>query len=196
MEIRKFAQRKITGRRDFELTEDGIFVKESEFGNKRKYLVPYESLGTEKIEITTFSKRLAWAAFITTCIFVLFFAGWMTTHKDLGIMLFWGSTALMCGTYLFISWQKYIVYAGENATLIFYADIPSKEQLEAFIADVDEARKNYLLSKYAYSQSQTAPDQIMKLTWLRNNGALSEDEFERMKQRIVTNFEIDGNLPL
>lgn len=149
--LRKFSQRKFIGKHDFELAEGGILVKTSEFGVTRKFAVQFESLGNEKTEITLYSKRLAWATFITTCLCLLFVAGWMATGKDANLMVFWGILAFSCGLILFLTWQKYLVYGGEHARIAFYADVPSREQLEAFIADIQETKNSYLLAKYAYS---------------------------------------------
>jgi hypothetical protein len=196
---KKFSQLKLGGKRSFELSERDISVKELGFFEQQEYRIPFELLGDKRFEITTYSKVAAWSTLIMICIFLLFFITWITKSDDFALIIavLMGIITFFVGLRLFLSWQKLVVYGGEGSNVVFYADVPSKEQVDAFIADIEQCKKEYLLQKYSYAaESNSIADQMLKLTWLKNSGALSEDEFNRIKQRVIDGFEVDGNFSL
>jgi hypothetical protein len=188
-EIRKLDQKKLVGKRSFALVDDGVHVKQAEWFSSQDFMVPFEVIGKHQHKKMIYSKGWLGAAilFLILCTVTAaseFSGKGFSVEK--GAYILHGGIALFCAVIAALSRRKLIIYGGKDGPLAFYEGKPSKEKLEAFIEELEIRKRSYLLGKYAYNDRTTSKaDELAKIAWLKDQGVITEAEFEKLKQDIL-----------
>jgi len=186
-------QKKIIGKRSFLLVEDGVFINQREWFSSQKYKVLFDVMDNSKVETTIYSKGwlIATILFLGLCLInvgELFFG---RKADAIEALLFFGIFSFLSAVVLFLSFRRVLVYGGQYEPLVFYANNPSKEKLNSFLTELERRRNAYLLGKYAYGQrSFSRADELSKLAWLKEQGVLTAEEFEKLKQRTIDDTDM------
>ncbi len=189
MNTKTFVQSCLRGRRKFELQHDGIVVQDHHLFSHQEYKIPFEAISLNRVRKTEYTKLFLWGMCIS--LFLATFLGieslLLRKHDLIESTWFYGVLAIVCGGLLFYSRQKNIHYPSEFGTLIFFEGVPSKSALEDFLNELERCHQNYMMDKYGStpSRSESVGDELARLFWLKERGALTEAEFQRLKSKII-----------
>ena len=187
METEKLNQRRFLNRREYILGDSHIAIKEGNLLSSQVYKIKYENISDEEFEISTYSKPLFWATIIFSSLSILLFLVRLT-DGDVGdnAELIWAGFAVLFGLFLWNSRKHFVGFKGYEQPLLFYKDKPSAKELKSFIEQFDQKRNQYLRENYLTdNQYASASDEIQKLAWLKQNGALTQEEFENLKRQAI-----------
>ena len=104
---------------------------------------------------------------------------WLFVHK-------W--TSLISTVFLLLLWDSWRHYRGihtHGGPLVFEIRRRSRAELERFLGELENRRIAHVRSHVLAGGGSDA-DELRKLVWLKNEGAITDEEFERLKQRILT----------
>jgi hypothetical protein len=173
----------------FEIDRDGIIYTEKKPFTQSKYKIPFERIKDEEIYATLCDK--GWL--LMTIIFGLMtgivmlaniadYAYWLTylMLSLLGLFLFWKSKI----TY-------YVIDCNEDEELAFFENKPTRHEYEQFVEELKQTRKEYLLNSYIrrinYDKVEDPTYELSSLAQLKENGYITDEEFEQVKKEILNN---------
>lgn len=168
-------------RKWFEIGADGLSVRYKNLLGGSEYYVKFEQLGVKTIK--TKSGNIAWliAGFFALGIGVLLLVDELGKEKpEYDSSLFYLVAGALCFfTYLFTFKRIFHLTRVDNTNAIaFLIDKPSKKELQDFIQQLKDKRKDYLLAKYGLLTSMLPYEQQhQNLLWLNNIEALSHEEY-------------------
>jgi hypothetical protein len=190
MNTKTFVQSCLRGRRSFELHYDGIVVLEHHLFSHQEYKIPYESISMNRVCKTECTKLFLWATilFLFLTAFLAIESVLLRKFDSIEATLFYGALAILCGGLFLYSRQHVIIYPSEFGTLFFFEGVPSKSALEEFLNDLELWHRNYMMDKFGPSlpQGESVGDELARLFWLKERGALTDEEFNRLKGKIIT----------
>jgi hypothetical protein len=190
MEDQVLVQRYFLHWMKFEVISDGVQVTESSILVRHKYKIRFENISFDPEEVTVSSKFYFWAtaALITLAIIVLvlYLAG-QDVHAESALI--WAILAAGFGVGYLTSRKRFYVYGSKTESgdpLVVYQNKPSKVSMERFIDEVRKHRQIYLRKHYLFSSSESSVENtIEKLNWLKNQNAITEEEYEKLKKDTV-----------
>jgi hypothetical protein len=179
-------QERFVKRFAFQLEPDAIAVIEQDGPTKRSYRVPFESLDPAPVDVTIWSKPRLWATGVFLALSVLMLVVQLQGGDvESGAALFYASCAALATVLFLRSRQSYVVLKGTPG-LVLMKDRPTAQAMTAFIATVQERRRQYLAEHYLLGTHEGALiDALHKLEMLRKEGTVSDAEFEILKADIV-----------
>lgn len=182
-----FSQRRFFTKLTFRLEPAFVHVTERELTSSRSYVVPYENISAEPVEVMISSRRWLVAAIILVLLTILV-AGSALRGDDVeaGAWLFWGTFAALAGITYYVSRSSYLVFRSGEPPLVVMKDRPSRAALDQFLQEVQQ-RKTLYLAQAAMTQvrGSSAADALQKLAYLRQLGVLNEEEFAVLKADIL-----------
>jgi len=191
----KLYQRCFLTQNTYTLAEGGILVNEKRAFSSKKYMVPFENIAAERTEISYSSAIWFWAMLILWSLsiltLVLLFLG-----KDVDSLAyaFWGFLAVIATIIYLYSRTSHVILVAGQPGLILHKNVPSKEEMEAFIETVNIAKKNYLTQHYLIGTSDASKaDAIHKLSWLKEHGIITQSDFDILKRDIVDSAKGESN---
>lgn len=177
-------QRRLLKTKEFKIVENGVRYFEKGPGNSLEGLYRFEDIGTDKISQKITKKGWLYGAIFLFLLSVILFVDELGgSDVESGAGLFYFSFAIVClGLYFFTS-ADYMYLTGDNmAPIQFFRSKPNPENVENFIDEVLNARKIYLKNKYAKVDPDIpAQDQIYSFINLREQGIITKEEFENLK---------------
>lgn len=182
-----FSQRRFFTRLTFRLEPAFVHVTERELTSSRSYVVPYENISAEPVEVMVSSRRWLVAAIILGLLTILVAASALRGGDvEAGAWLFWGTFAALAAIAYYVSRSSYLVFRSGEPPLVVIRDRPSKAALDQFLREVQERKKLYL-AQAALTQvsGSSAADALHKLAHLRQLGVLNEAEFAVLKADIL-----------
>lgn len=197
MDSTRLEQRHFFTRLTYQIIDNGIAATERTIFTPKKYKVPFENISLEATEVTVSSKFRFW-------VMIIFFSLALMTgllklfSQDVGggAYLIWMALGIIAGVSFLLSRETFLVYGSGELTLVVYKDKPTPEALAAFVDEVQCKKHDYLLQHYLLDTTvSSSVDAIHKLTWLRNEGAITDKEFEILKAEVVQNSRWGGSLP-
>jgi hypothetical protein len=178
--------------RTYILDDEAVLVKESHFLSRSNYKVPYATLSNEKFEMTVYSKVWLWLTVIPLLFcFVVFLGEFLQGGTDglLAIGLY-GTFALFFGVLFYHSMEKVVGFQADDGPLVFSAGKPSQPELDRFLKELSDRKETFLRNQYLQPGCGHSPaDELQKLMWLRDQGALTPLEFDKLKQDVVFGVE-------
>ena len=179
-----FKQRRFLRRHQYMVVNDGVNVTENWVSGSTKYKVAFEDIPRDASEVTVSSKGyLIFAAFlavlaIATAVMMLF-----GQNVQLSTPLIWAFLAGCSGALFFLSRQHFLVFQSpeKKDSLILFKDNPSREELEQFIIKLQKRKNDYLRKMYVREDGLPLADSIRNLTWLKEQGVITPEEYEHMK---------------
>ena len=178
-------QKYLLSRRTYRLGEDAVSVEESGPLAKKKFVILYESVPRDAVEVTFRSR--GWRALLYVAI-VIFGSTVFAANNDLlkePVALFWGLILIATAIRYLTSKATYLVFHSETPALVFQKDRPTEEAVSAFIVALQERKASHLRERFLDGSGSTPASEIHKLAWLKQQGAISDDEFARLKRSVI-----------
>jgi hypothetical protein len=163
---------------EYTLKEKELLVKEASLLKRRSFSVPFEMIPNDFVEVSTSStgalSLLGLAALI----------GLSQLQAGQGASFLWA--VLPLGIWYWASRVTYLVYNCGDRSLVLFKDSPSEEAVEEFIETVQNQKQAYLRATYVGTQTGSLADELRKLSWLKDNDALTQEEFDQMKASLLS----------
>jgi len=177
-------QKGLTSKTVFELRSDSVGIEMKGLWGSKRLSVPFDSIPREPFEVSVRSR--GWR-FIFYMSIVVMLSTMFASNNDLvsrNVLEFWTAVALVCGLRYWFSRRHYL---GFNSTpsLVFEKSKPTKAQFDAFIEALGFQKAESLRTQALSMHAATPADEIHKLAWLKDLGAISETEFARLKGAVV-----------
>lgn len=187
----KLEQKQGLRRRTFEVVGDQIKLMYKTSSETKEWTVNLDSIGN-KILIEKKSRKggiLLGGFFLA---FGIFFIAVNLADKENTLAL-WAWIAIGA-FYLFLSILIFAVplknelhITGGYSQLTFFLESPSREEVDRFVEKLMLKSKKLILERYSKIDPDIPEETMMnQLIWLRNNGMLSEIEFEEKKNEYKT----------
>jgi len=101
-------------------------------------------------------------------------------------MVFWGVLGMIAGLSYWNSRKTYCVFGAGSRPLVLLKNRPDERRFAAFAAEVQRHREEWLSAAFPGKSSEDSmADELMRLTWLKERGSISEEEFERLESRLM-----------
>ncbi|MEM1270371.1 MAG: hypothetical protein AAGI08_10020, partial [Bacteroidota bacterium] len=137
-------QRQLFTRFDFELSGEGVLVNEQELARTRTYLVPFENIAAQPVEVTVWSKPALWFAFVFVALGTLFGILWAAgVGVPANASVFWGVLGLVALVALAGSRRSYQVFQAAQPPLVLMKAQPSEQSVNAFVRTVQRYKRRY-----------------------------------------------------
>jgi hypothetical protein len=178
-------QKGLVSRTTFVLQGDAVSVDEASPFAKRKYIVLYESIPRDPVEVTLRSKLWRFILYLAV---VIFGSAVFASNNELlarPVLIFWGIVLLAALIRYAVSKTTYLIFQSGTPALVFRRNRPSEAAVQAFIARVQERKAEHLRTRFLDAQGTTPAAEIHKLAWLKEQGAISDEEFARLKRAVV-----------
>ncbi len=169
--------RHLVNRKSFTLQDTGVLVEEKTMFKRRRFKIPFESIPTEGVEVTTNSKVAFTAAALLSVFGVLQMVGGLTPAYLL--------VAIPFAVWYALSKSHYIVYDCGGPVLLFYKNIPAEDEVTNFLQLMQQQKQDYLRKNYPPTRSENLIEDLQRLAYLKNSGSLTEEEFTRMKAALL-----------
>lgn len=187
-----FRQKRWFQRRVVELDADGIRVTIRSLGERAAFSVVYESVLREPIEFSDLRQRTPVFAGIAFAVGLLSFITALRTPDEgaawVGTIV---GAALVIGAVVDRLLQRFprvqmLQLSEGNPALIVWLERPSRGEVDSFVAELSERTADYLRRTYGTAAPHDSKvGQLERLAKLREDGAISDEEFESLKLEIV-----------
>lgn len=177
-------QKKIFKRKYFELRDEEIFVEEKIFLKTKRFTVNYQNISSNRIETIVSSKVKFWLMIILIALSLFISISESPgTGKEIKNALFYGVFAFIISISYFFSREKVIVFKAIPDDIILFANKSSLKDVNKFCDKLLENKNEYL--KFYFSQSQAKTTELERLLWLKENEAITDDEYIKLKNEII-----------
>jgi hypothetical protein len=178
-------------RREFVLHRDQVLVRTAGWDEASEYSVSLESLAPRPYRVANGPRWLgglaAFSLLVALAAPLALGAGQIAAALSLV-----GALAFLClGGAYYLSFRSWVVLPGTEMDLLFFASQPAPESVGAFVEAVLEQREDLLSERDGGDADQTMVDDLERLSWLGEQGFLTEDEIEVLKERL-TGLGADG----
>jgi hypothetical protein len=182
-----FTQRRFLTSFRFELVGNGVMVTEKGLTYSRTYRVPFENIPQEHEAVTISSKlRLVVTGILATLAVATGAVSLSGGDAESAAPVFYGALAIVAGLSFLLSKKSYLVFKSAEPPLVVMKDRPTAQAMTAFLEELHQHRTAYLRQQYLIGAHESATaDAIHKLHWLRQQGAISDSEFDALKAEIV-----------
>jgi len=172
----------------YTLDEDAVVVREAGPLRRSRYRVPYVTLASERFETTVYSKLWLGLAIVTflACLTVFIGEGFAASADGWTTVLVYGLLTVLFGMLAYHSWQRIVGFESETLPLVFRVDKPTPQKLEAFLGELLNRKTAYLRQHYLVQTLGSSPtDELQKLVWLKERGAINDEEYDLLKLRVI-----------
>jgi hypothetical protein len=178
-------QRGLLSRTSFLLQEDSVSVEETSPFWRKRYVALYESIPRDPVELTLRSR--GWKRILYVAVVILGSTVFAANNDLVGrpVFLFWAVFFVVAALRYATSKRTYLVFQSGTPALVFLKNRPSGVAVQEFIARLQERKAERLRGQLLDAQGVTPAGEIHKLAWLKEQGAISEEEFERLKRAVV-----------
>ena len=193
----KLDQKWLSEKKSFEILEDGLKIIQIKVSTSYDYFVPFEYIPTKYREFNKSYPLLFTipAFFLVVILFLLpkltiqdFIAN--ISNDDVQLILLF--IAFIIGSIIsfFLTKKSYTIFESENYRIILFKNKPSEKIFKEFINNLINARNIYMQDHYLKNKNQdSVVDELFKLNQLLNNNIINEDEFIKLKKRIISEDE-------
>ena len=181
MNVPDLTQKRGTERKEFSLGETGVDVCEKNFSTSKKFHVYFENIPPKSQEFTDGPKSLIMGTIVAAVLasICLILALIPSTSVKADAPIFWAVTSLI----LSAKRKTLLLFVQNGAGLVLFKDKPSLQQVESFVEKLFKQRKIFLLKKYGrFSDEEGFEDKIARLSYLRAQEVISEQEFEAKRE--------------
>jgi hypothetical protein len=192
-------QRRLFKKINYKIAENGVEIKETTPLHTVNSKVPFEAIANEPKETMISSKLFFWAMiFFWVLTIIVIIVGISGGDVEGDASFIWGGLGVLFTILFFTSREKFLVFkaAPDVLPLVVYKDKPDKDVLASFIENVQSKKREFLRNTYLPGIMEImASSAIPKLTRLKEMGAITQDEFEKLKTEVVNRTGFSGNLP-
>ncbi len=165
----------------FTLRETGVSVEEKSIFTSRRYDVSFETIPNDGVEVTTSSKT----AFTLAGVGLVVGVFQLITQSA----PFYLALGALCAAWYWWSRRSFVVFHCGERTLVFRTNLPSHEEVAAFLGILQEQKHDYIRKNYPPTRTGSLVDDLQKLAWLKSTGCLTEEEFARMKASLLNDVK-------
>lgn len=171
-------QRRLFVTKEFELSKGVLIVKE---GRPLKHIetkIGFEAFTSEIVR----KRNPSYLVVIFTILTFLYFIS--TIYAQLVMAPIYGLFFLICLIILLASYQNNVnVLLTNGVPVAFFANSPSKVQVDTFIEALLNEQKSYLFNRYAAPDVTITKEQrLANLNWLYQMNVISENELQELKR--------------
>jgi hypothetical protein len=184
----------------YKILDNGVELKEVTLLRRIQSFIPFEGISEKPNEVTVYSKPFLCAMLIfwllTVAVSISFFAGGDT---DKGAPIVWGVLGVFFTLLYLASKERYLIFRTNKniESLVIFKDIPNKTRLTQFLDRIQSKKHEYLKKTYFTGPVESnSVDAIQKLLTLKELGALTEEEFDKLKAEVIKKAEFGGSMPL
>lgn len=208
LEQKEFYQKIGLNKRKYKILPNGVYLNTVDKGKIEEYTIRFEDLGSTLHYISNKTAGIYVVVIIFTLLQIVglilsFTDGEVAIMRPLFIFSVTGCVIGLYSMPRFLNNGKVYIIDGKKH-LMLYSNIPSRVDVENFIADILEAKKEFYLKRYFYSSlgENDQYAQISTLKWLLHNHIISSEDFEILKsehriidlnQNQITGFYIDND---
>ncbi len=182
-------QRKLFASREFDFKEDGLFVKEKNLTNSSETVISYEDIAINNLRRRSKTDNLI---VVVTVLFGLLFIGSFLSkifggEADWSVIIMALIFTLFGSLITFINnKQEVIIPLYSSGGFILFERIPTKGEVDKFIAELMLRINTYLKEKYAkIDHDLPIEGQLNNLIYLRERKVIGDDEFSRLKETLL-----------
>ena len=171
-----YRQRTLLGGSSYRIVEDGVIVESKRLTQRRKQLVPFNSLEYSPEIVSSSSRWAFWSAVACALLAMVLMVDYFTSPKaEAGAVLFYLVGAVLFGA---------IYVASRNAQLVFYSEhhrldfryLPDDPDRDAFIERMKRAKLDYFRNKLSDQKSVFDPiEQQRYVAGLQDAGVLDQE---------------------
>jgi hypothetical protein len=180
----------------YKIVENGVEMKEATPLHTVKTFIRFEGISDTFDEVTITSKPLFWSMIVFWLLAIIVAINALVGGDvEKGAPLFWGGFGIVFTFFYLTSREKYLLFkAGQTLTgLAILKDKPNKIKFKQFIDNVQTKKAEYLKRTYLTGPVESnSADAIQKLVALKELGALTEEEFSKLKAEVVRKAEFMG----
>ncbi len=178
-------QRHFFERREFFLEPDRIRLFAKNLNGEVETFVNYTHL-TQSMRKATQQDGFIFVSAISLGLFALvgFGLNFLGVPALMRWSPLWAIASIIFWGFHFARRRRYlIVDLIDGDTILFLADNPSKEKLQAFLESMQTMKKEYIRREYFTPVDPDADpdDELDRYQWMLNQGIISEEEFEKAK---------------
>ena len=171
--------------RTYTLSDDAVEVTQRSLLRRSVWRIPYVELANERFESTTYSRIWLWLTVISVSLCVVIVVAEVVggDTEGLSAVALYGVFAVLFGALFWQSREPIVGFHAVNVPLWLGARNPSAASVEDFIANMEKRKLNFLRQNYLIQASGgSIADELQKLLWLRDQGAISAEEYESLKR--------------
>lgn len=110
--------------------------------------------------------------------------------EQLPVFLWMVGAASVPALFAWFTRKQLVGFSGDGAIFLVHATKPSKAAVNTFLENLTQAKASYLRDMYWQLDFDGSPaEQMRRLLWLREHQAITQQEFEQRKQKLLP----DGN---
>lgn len=178
----EFHQKKYLKRKTFLVGDNELIIELSGGSTNTKYSIPFEEVGLQKVykSVPIYVKYILfaiWFIIIVSAFYANFFIpGSMKPNTFWVIFVLYSFITF----FLYFPMNKRNVYlVGPQGSIEFFADRPSKEEVETFLDSLILKVKAYLKNKYLIFDMNVPEDILMRTAYsLKNAGVVTQSEYD------------------
>lgn len=181
-------QRRFLTQISLEIGETRLEVTERSPLHSRSFHLPFEEVPDEPEAVQTSSRRWFWGMVVLWT--VTLFTGLLELQGeevDAGAYLFWGAFAVIASLAFAASRARLRVLRAGESTVVMFEGRPDPAALKAFLSELRQRRDAYLVRQYVSGSAAASNvvDEIQRLAWLRERGAITDEEFDMLKRELL-----------
>ncbi len=181
-------QRYLLSSRNYTIEYNGVRVFEKGFNKQFSYFIPFENVPSTAFSLRMYDKTAIILTVVCSVFAIVIAIGIVQSGQvTIGNILFF---LALVGIPAALTWftRKELAGLGTPGNgLILRANRPSIQAVQSFLQALRQAKISYLREAYFDKATpNTSEDELQRLLWLKEHGAISNDEFEARKQNITS----------
>ncbi|MBE0649697.1 MAG: hypothetical protein IH595_02540 [Bacteroidales bacterium] len=174
--------------REFELIDNTVYIKDKKDGEIKEWSVKVEELGWEKFYRAKSRAGFRIMAYLMItleiAIWMIYFYGpYSRAEETVPVTIFSFIFAGLAAGLFSVKKKKDLHLMGGVKQVSFYANKPSREDVDKFADEIIKRTKSSLLDLYGeINPDLNEKTQMNKLKWLRTRDLISDYEYEQMKK--------------
>jgi hypothetical protein len=182
-------QRHFLATTQFTTEYNGVRVARKGLNKQFAYLVPFEEIPSSPFALRVYEKAAIMLTVVCSVVALIMLISMLTSPTNplsIGGII---TVVAFAGIPAAITWFTRKELTGFGVPVqgfIINANRPSREAVQSFLQSLHQAKLKYLREMYFDTPSNAAPaDELKMLLWLKEQGAISADEFEARKPKGV-----------
>lgn len=179
-------------RREFVLHQDQVVVRTAGWDEASEYAVSLESLAPRPYRVANGPRWLGGIATFSLLVALVAPLALGAGQTAAALSLLGALAFLSLGGAYYLAFRSWVVLPGTEMDLLFFAGRPDPDAVGAFVEAILLQRGELLAAgDGAHGSDETMVDDLERLSWLGEQGFLTEDEIEILKERL-TGLDADG----
>jgi len=174
-------------RREYELTEKVLRVREKEDGEIKEWSVKLEDIGHHVLYESRTRNRAYIVLFILVAFLIFLTIALFKSDDFNGNLPVVISAYVFCGFFIALQFlvplKNDICITGGKTTLTLFQGKPSVEEVNKFVDELIKSSKKSIVDKFGKIDPDLPESTMMnQLYWLKNNDFISSREYEALKE--------------